>query len=136
MCIRDIYYYETGSVQGGKGLVEVDGSYYYVLPSGKVAVDSDRAVPDGLLPAGTYRFGADGKLAQGATDVDGTLYYYERGLLQKGKYIVRSGDDYYFVLPSGKVAVNSDRAVPDGLLPAGTYRFGADGKLINPPVAA
>lgn len=93
---------------------------------------------NGLLPAGNYHFGADGRLVQtsGVVDVDGTLYYYETGSVQGGKGLVEVDGSYYYVLPSGKVAVNSDRAVPDGLLPAGTYRFGADGKLINPPIAA
>ena len=129
-----IYYVENGVVPG-VGLVRSGDGYYFVLPSGKVAVDSDRwissATSNGLLPNGNYHFGADGRLVQtsGVVDVDGTLYYYETGSVQGGKGLVEVDGSYYYVLPSGKVAVNSDRAVPDGLLPAGTYRFGADGKL-------
>ena len=62
-----LYYYVEDIVMTGKpGLIECDGAIYYVKPSGKVAISEARYVNEsyanGLVPAGTYTFGSDGKL--------------------------------------------------------------------------
>jgi len=141
-----LYYYQDGKI--GKGvynseLVEIDGSIYLVKFSGKVAVNETRTVPksrtNGLLAAGTYVFGADGKLFTGIKeDADGVLYYYQDGKIGKGVYdseLVEIDGSIYLVKFSGKVAVNETRTVPgsktNGLISAGTYAFGADGKLVK-----
>ena len=90
-----------------------------------------------MLAAGTYYFGADGKLFTGVMEGDdGILYYYQNGQLGNGKYnseLVKVDGDIYLVKWSGKVAANETRAVTaakaNGLVEAGTYTFGADGKL-------
>ena len=47
---------------------------------------------------------------------------------------LRIGDDYYYAATGGKLAVNTTRYInkdwANGLLPVGTYSFGADGKMI------
>ena len=136
----DGYYRENGAiVTGGKGLVKDGDDYYFVVWSGKVAKDSTRAVQpsqtNGLLPSGTYHFGADGKMTTQVNGVGDDGYYRENGaIVTGGKGLVKDGDDYYFVVWSGKVAKDSDRAVQasqtNGLLPSGTYHFGPDGKLV------
>ena len=51
---------------GSWKLVEWDGNIYYVLHSGKIAVDSTRVISEelaaGLVEAGEYYFDAEGKL--------------------------------------------------------------------------
>jgi hypothetical protein len=43
--------------------------------------------------------------------------------------------DYYYVNSSYKVVTGKYSIVnTHNLLPAGTYEFGADGKMLNPPV--
>ena len=141
-----LYYYKDSNVVSGvynSKLVEIDGSIYFVKWSGKVAVNETRAITDansnGLLKAGLYYFGIDGKLFTGVKeDSDGMLYYYKDGKLGTRLYnneLVKIGEDIYFVKWSGKVAVNETRAITDansnGLLKAGLYYFGIDGKLFT-----
>ncbi len=139
-----LYYYNNGKL-GTKiynsELTVINGEIYLVKWSGKVAFNETRVIPEaktnGLLPAGTYYFGADGKLFTGVmADADGVLYYYENGQLGDKLYhseLVDVNGDIYLVKWSGKVAANETRAVASdkthGLVKAGTYTFGADGKL-------
>ena len=98
---------------------------------------------NGLVATGTYRFGTDGKMILSFTEIkadeNGTLYYYRDGRLGSGIYnneLVEIDGSIYFVKWSGKVAVNETRFVSakkaNGLVEAGAYAFGADGKLVGP----
>ena len=141
----NLYYYENDVIVVGKpGLVDVDGAIYDVKWSGKVAVNEHRDVTadraNGLLSAGKYYFGADGKLVVSLTEVkvgaDGNLYYYIDGIVSVGvPGLVKVNGDIYDVKWSGKVASNEYRDVTadrsHGLLPDGRYYFGADGKLVS-----
>ncbi len=139
-----LYYYKNGQLglrQYNSELVEIDGAIYLVKWSGKVAKDETRKIiaikSNGLVAEGTYYFGEDGKLFTGVKAADdGTLYYYEDGVIAERKYNSALAEAYgviYFVKWSGKVAVNETRQITsansNGLLPAGSYFFGADGKL-------
>ena len=136
------YYRENYLVVKDKGLVQVDGDYYFVIYNGKVKKDGDRTVTEekanGLLPAGTYHFGTDGKMTNPPVKdgVDSDGYYRENYQVVKDKGLVQVDGDYYYVIYNGKVKKNGDRTVTEakanGLLPAGTYHFGADGKLVFP----
>ena len=61
-------------------------------------------------------------------------FYRENGEVIKDKGLVKVGDDYYYVIYNGKVKMNGLRTVTalksNGLLPAGDYYFGADGKMV------
>ncbi len=142
-----LYYYKDGKVAIGlynSELVEIDGAVYLVKWSGKVAVDESRYVSNslsnGLLPANTYYFGEDGKLFTGIKEgYDDILYYYKDGKVATGLYnseLVEINDAVYLVKWSGKVAANETRFVSNskanGLVMAGTYSFGADGKMDVP----
>ena len=142
---EDGYYRENGQIVPGKGLVKIGDDYYYVIYNGKIKKDGDRTVTEelsnGLLPAGTYHFGPDGKMTT-VPVLDGIGedgYYRENGQIVPGKGLVKIGDDYYYVIYNGKIKKDGDRTVTEelsnGLLPAGTYHFGPDGKMTNPPVA-
>ena len=70
----------------------------------------------------------------GIYDEDGALYYYENGV-RTHKGLVMIGEDYYYIKTDCTAVTNVTRTVDEnhnnGLLPAGTYKFGADGKLIK-----
>ena len=142
----DFYYRVNYMIQTVEGLIEYEGDFYYVLPSGKVKVNGDRTVTaeynHTYLPDGTYSFGPDGKM----TDVpqiiiitiDEECYYRENGEIVKDKGLVEYNGDFYYVLYNGKVKKGDVRTVTadksNGLLPAGDYHFDADGKMIDVPL--
>ena len=133
-----LYYYVDG-VPTHAGLVEVDGYYYYIDSSCK-AVTGSHSVnsywANGLVEAGTYWFGPDGKMATAeknglVQEVDG-LYYYVSGVPTHVGLIEVGG--YYYYIDSSCKAVTGMHSVnsywANGLLPAGVYEFGADGKMV------
>ena len=143
-----LYYYKDGEIGSriyNNELVEINGSIYFVKWSGKVAANEVREISEaqanGLVEAGTYEFDADGKMFSGTgvkADVSGILYYYKDGKIGSRIYnneLVKIDDSVYFVKWSGKVAANETRVVSEsktnGLVKAGTYVFGADGKLVE-----
>jgi len=153
----ETYYCVAGIIQEGAGLVRIDGDYYYFRTSTSTAVKARAywiTVTNGLLPAGQYTFDADGKMVNppivtpdpdpspepgvknGIVAENGSLYYYVDGVLT-GAGLIRLNGDYYYVKTSNcEVVHGRSYWVTDtnGLLPAGPYTFGTDGKMINPPV--
>lgn len=134
--IVDGYYYENGSLVKGKGIVSYNGSLYFVKQTGAVFVGNGLSVAEsktnGLINPGIYDFDQDGKLIQKTGVVDG--YYYEDGAIVKAKGMVQVGADLYFVKQNGAVYANGSlfvsAAKANGLVEAGSYQFGADGKMI------
>ena len=60
-----MFYYKNG-VKTYAGLIEIDGSYYYVKTSGEV-IHGKRywiSKTNGLMKEGSYTFGADGKMVR------------------------------------------------------------------------
>ena len=153
----ETYYCVAGIIQEGAGLVCIDGDYYYFRTSTSTAVKARAywiTVTNGLLPTGQYTFDADGKMVNppivtpdpdpspepgvknGIVAENGSLYYYVDGVLT-GVGLIRLNGDYYYVKTSNcEVVHGRSYWVTDtnGLLPAGPYTFGTDGKMINPPV--
>ena len=153
----ETYYCVAGIIQEGAGLVRIDGDYYYFRTSTSTAVKARAywiTVTNGLLPTGQYTFDADGKMVNppivtpdpdpspepgvknGIVAENGSLYYYVDGVLT-GVGLIRLNGDYYYVKTSNcEVVHGRSYWVTDtnGLLPAGPYTFGTDGKMINPPV--
>ena len=144
----ELYYYVNG-VKTYAGLIQIDGDYYYVNSSCKVVTTLHYWVnrTNDLLPAGFYDFGADGKMLNapkptpdpdpepeknGIVNEDGTLYYYVNGVRTYAGLIQIDGD-YYYVNSSCKVVTTLHYWVnrTNGLLPAGFYDFGADGKMVR-----
>ena len=138
-----LYYYVDG-VKVYAGLIKIDGDYCYVNSSCKVVTTSHYWVnrTNGLLAAGFYDFGADGKMIDppvvkdptknGIVAEDGTLYYYVDGVKSYAGLIEINGD-YYYVNSSCKVVTMYHYWVnhTNGLMPAGFYDFGTDGKMIR-----
>ena len=129
-----LYYYVNG-MRTNAGLVKVDGYYYYARTNGRLVVDCEYWITktNGLLPAATYKFDANGRiiLKNGIVDENGTLYYYVDGVRTYAGLIKIDGA-YYYVRSNGQVVVNSTYWVTktNGLLTAKSYKFGADGKMI------
>ena len=128
-----LYYYENGKGVE-KGLINVDGNYYFAAYKGQLVRNKvySAYLSNCDLPKGSYEFGADGKMLNGIIEKDGVLYYYENGQgLEKG--LINVDGDYYFAAYKGQLAVskvmNTWKTSCD--LPNGSYEFGADGKMLQ-----
>ena len=71
-------------------------------------------------------------------DKDGNIRYYVNGVATRAGLVQDSEGNYYYVNSTLKAVKNCtyafSTAMGNGLLPGGTYQFGVDGKMINPPV--
>ena len=99
---------------------------------GKGAINEivTEAKANGLFPADTYKFGADGKMVI----YDGVIvngYYYEDGVKTEAG-LVKVDEDYYYAAEGGKVVTDAkyDVTETNDLLPEGIYRIDEEGKLI------
>ena len=148
-----LYYYVDG-VLTGAGLIQICNDYYYVRTStGEVVHGRSYWVTDtnDLLPAGPYTFDTDGKMINppvvdpnpdpdptpdvknGIVAENGSLYYYENGVLT-GAGLIQLNGDYYYVKTSNCEVVHGRSywiTVTNGLLPTGQYMFADNGKLIR-----
>ena len=144
----DIYYCKDGITQ--LGLQCVDGDYYYFEAGSSLERDGyavkDRSLyvsdTNGMtwpnhtpIAAGTYEFGADGKMVLRNGPSNG--YFYQNGVQLKAYQLVEFEGDYYYVADFHKYLVNKSWYVTSaelkalGLpLPAGYYGFDAEGKMI------
>ena len=139
----ELYYYVDG-IKTYAGLIEIDGSYYYVNSSCKVITNQRYWISktNDLLPAGFYTFDTEGKITDvpsspdpsknGIISEDGELYYYVDGVKTYAGLIEINGD-YYYVNSSCKVIANQHYWISktNGILTAGFYDFDAEGKLIQ-----
>ena len=141
-----LYYYVDGEpTYAGLIYDETEGCYYYIRSNYKAATGVYHVYAsktNGLLPAGDYDFGTDGKLfieedeeevKNGFVYENGDYYYYVDGELTYAGLIYDETEGcYYYVRSNYKMArgvyhVYASKA--NGLLPAGDYDFGEDGKL-------
>ena len=127
-----------------EGLYEYNGDYYYVRSNGLLLTwGMNITKTNGLLPAGEYKFGADGKLQMLNGPVEDAynsayLNFYVDGVRVYEEGLYEYNGDYYYVRSNGLLLTwGMNITKTNGLLPAGEYKFGEDGKLImlNGPVA-
>ncbi|MGX8698896.1 MAG: hypothetical protein ACSW8F_03080, partial [bacterium] len=131
------YYVEDSIIQPNKGLVLVDGDYYFINSNSKPITNTTRYVSaeksNGLLPAGYYEFGEDGKMVI-FTGIDSEDNYKENSVLQRGKGMIELDGELYYVGSNGKIVRNVTQYVRasegNGLVSAGYYTFGEDGTLV------
>ena len=124
------------------GLVLIGDDYYYFKSDYKMVYGREYYVSktNGLKAAGKYTFDADGKMVKPETlkngiikETEDTWYYYVNGTKTYAGLILIDGD-YYYVKTNCEVIHGRDYYVSktNGLKPAGTYNFDADGKLVEP----
>lgn len=158
--VNGLVRYADGKVQfykNGKatyaGLVKSDeGDYYFISPSLRELRNKKYKVPktktNGLLPAGTYTFGPDGKITSlpellAGTDPfnglvimqDGTVQYLVNGVATAAGLVKSDAGDLYFIDRSGKAVTGQSceitEAETNGWLAAGTYSFDERGRMIS-----
>ena len=129
----------------------VKDAYYYARTYGQLVVNSSYWISknNDVLPIGSYVFGEDGKMLNppvvtpdpepevksGIISEDGKLWWYVDGVKTYGGLMLIDGD-YYYARTSGEILSNTRYWISknNDLLPVGSYVFGADGKMIDPPV--
>ena len=128
--------YYVDYVKNYAGLVEVDGSFYYIASDLKAVKNCTYYVTktNDLKPAGYYTFDADGKMVikNGLVEENGNLYYYVDGAKTAAGLIEWDGNYYYIAsnlkaVKDAKHYVFADKA--NGLKSAGWYWFNADGTM-------
>ena len=128
--------YYVDYVKNYAGLVEVDGSFYYIASDLKAVKNCTYYVTktNDLKPAGYYTFDADGKMVikSGLVEENGDLYYYVDGAKTAAGLIKWEGNYYYIAsnlkaVKDAKHYVFADKA--NGLKSAGWYWFNADGTM-------
>ena len=139
-------YYEDNKKVPYKGLIQVDGSFYYVDAYAKIVKGKDFYVitTNGLcynngkpIVKGTYYFDADGKM-----DVKEGLIgevYYEDNKPCPYKGLIKVDGDFYYVDAYGKIVKDKNFSVlnTNGLtydngdpVVKGTYHFDENGKMV------
>ena len=128
--------YYVDYVKNYAGLVEVDGSFYYIASDLKAVKNCTYYVTktNDLKPAGYYTFDADGKMVikSGLVEENGDLYYYVDGAKTAAGLIEWEGNYYYIAsnlkaVKDAKHYVFADKA--NGLKAAGWYWFNVDGTM-------
>ena len=140
------YYYCIDGVIIANGLMLIDGSYYYARTSSGAFVCGCSywiTKTNDLLDEGIYQFDETGKIVfpeetekkNGIVEENGSLYYYEDGVLT-GAGLIKIDGSYYYVRTSTGEVVHGRAywiTVTNGLLiEAGQYQFADDGKMILP----
>lgn len=124
------YYFPTGAFETGNSFET--GKDYYVSKTNDL--DWPAQWGDGSFARGKYTFDGEGKLQMfdGLTDIGSDTYYYVKGAKTYAG-LIRLGDDFYYVNSACMVVKNKTYNVSktNGLLPAGKYSFGPDGKMIR-----
>ena len=128
--------YYVDYVKNYAGLVEVDGSFYYIASDLKAVKNCTYYVTktNDLKPAGYYTFDADGKMVikSGLVEENGDLYYYVDGAKTTVGLIKWDGNYYYIAsnlkaVKGARHYIFADKA--NGLKAAGWYWFNADGTM-------
>ena len=128
--------YYVDYVKNYAGLVEVDGSFYYIASDLKAVKNCTYYVTktNDLKPAGYYTFDADGKMVikSGLVEENGDLYYYVDGAKTAAGLIKWDGN-YYYIASNLKAVKNAKHYVfadkANDLKSAGWYWFNADGTM-------
>ncbi len=155
----NLYWVVNGRNEYG-GLMLIDGDYYYARTYGQLVVNATYWITknNDLLPCANYTFGADGKMLNppvvnpdpepdpdptpdpepeknGIVSDNGKMWWYVDGVKTYGGLMLIDGD-YYYARSSGEILTNCTYWITktNDLLPAANYTFGADGKMLNPPV--
>ena len=140
----DDFYYVDDVMQKAYQMIEVDGNYYFINDGNKIAKDCTIYLGNQFtakydLAAGSYSFGADGKMYV-RNGVVGD-YFYVNNEMQKAYQLVEWEGNYYVINNGNKIAKNCkvyllESYVDKYGLPSDKYDFDAEGKMVvkNGPV--
>ena len=128
--------YYVNYVKNYAGLVEVDGSFYYIASDLKAVKNCTYYVTktNDRKPAGYYTFDADGKMVikNGLVEENGDLYYYVDGA-KTAAGLIEWDDNYYYIASNLKAVKDAKHYVfadkANDLKSAGWYWFNADGTM-------
>ena len=132
-----LYYFSRGC-KSYAGLVRIKQSYYYVNSSGELLSNGQFFIhkTNQLLPQGYYSFNHRGQLQLRNHEQIDELSRSDENmpastLCQSG--LLQRGGSYYYIDLQGKLIRNQDYyiAQTNGLLPAKSYHFDLNGKLIE-----
>ena len=138
------YFYVNNVKQLAYQVLEYEGGYYFVYNSNKLAKNctlylTEKIASGAGVPEGYYDFDSTGKMIIKNGPVGD--YFYIDSVKQNAYRLVQWEGDYYFIGDGNKLVKNKsiyllDRYLLEYGLPAGTYSFDADGKMIlkNGPV--
>ncbi len=132
-----LYHYVMGKISQGDGVFTIDGVDYVIDASGKVLYT-------GLLVDASgqklyYEDGIETEWVKNGVvrDDDGEVRYYEDGIAIRAGLVRDEAGNYYYINSSKKAVKNCTygigESMTNGLLPAGTYKFDANGMMIDPP---
>ena len=140
-----LYYYLNGALHYA-GLIEIDGSYYYVRTNGEVVHGRSHWITktNGLMSERSYQFAEDGRMIDpeikdtskdGIVQENDSLYYYKDGVRYYAGLIEIDGS-YYYVRTNGEVVHGRSYWITktNGLMGERNYQFAEDGKMINPEI--
>ena len=130
-------YYVNGKIAYAAGLLEWNGSVYYVRSNGEVAIGKYYVTNvndmEGYELGQRLYFDKAGKLVVDESIIDG--YYYVNGKIAYGAGLVEVGGDIYYIRTDGKVATGeyyiSKVNGMKGFEPGQRAYFGKDGRLIG-----
>ncbi len=160
-CDGDACFAENGIATYAGVVQDAEGNFYYINSTCKAVKNCKYGISEGkangLIPAGTYEFDAEGKMINAPSqepdeperpdeptvknglvkDEDGEIRYYVDGVAQYAGVVQDSEGNLYYI-NSTKKAVKSCKygisaAKTNGLIEAGIYEFDAEGKMINAP---
>ncbi|MCB6490845.1 phosphodiester glycosidase family protein, partial [Dorea sp. 210702-DFI.3.17] len=121
-------------------LVEIDGKTYNFDNNGYLTYGIQVLRDSTSFKKYVYEFDTDGAMLQAikdqgfVTDSKGTIYYInEEGYVPMNAGLIKYEEAYYFVCSSGKIKTSGYQTITEsnanGLVEAGTYYFGEDGKM-------
>ena len=139
----ELRYYVDGVAQYAGLVADEDGNLYYISSSYTAVKNCYRTVSgtmtNGLAEEGTYYFDAEGKMVIAPekngliVDEDGEIRYYVDGKTQYAGLVYVDGY-YYYINSSFKAVKGREYKIGEpminGLLPAGTYTFDENGRIV------
>jgi hypothetical protein len=123
--------------------ITMDGKTYYFRDNGAymTGVVEVPIENDGITVYEYHSFDENGvhqgRLEDGLHVYDDLIIYTENGVAKHMGLVMDEEGNFYYINSSGIGVRNVTRSITgkwtNGLLPEGTYTFGADGKMIDPP---
>ena len=130
-----LWYYVDG-VRTYAGLIEIDGSYYYVKTSGEVVHGQKYWITktNGVMQEKAYTFDEHGRMVMpknGILEEDGSLWYYVDGVRTYAGVFEYEGA-YYYAKTNGEVVHGRSYWITktNGVVPEKSYVFENDGKMV------